>query len=127
MPDSYYVYYKSIRIYYYYPKEMTVKNVMRGSYTIDPTIGLVLFTVNNQYGPREFYLSLQASGVVPGTYTTPAPVKIEIETFDGERRTVNVGNYSITILDPAAIKNKLDLSVDNRTYNAGLGDDYWIQ
>jgi hypothetical protein len=61
-------------------------------------------------------------------YTTPAPLKIEVETFDGERRTVGggFGNYSITILDPATIENKLNITAGNRIYNAGLGDDYWI-
>jgi hypothetical protein len=81
-------YAKSMKLYYYYPKELTFISASDSNYTLDENQGLVMFTVNNIYiGELYRHMVLSSSGVSPGTYTATMS-KLEVERYDGSITTV---------------------------------------
>jgi hypothetical protein len=54
---------------------------------------------------------------------------MEVETYDGEiMKIVNDSyRYSVTILDPNTIKNKVTLEAVNKYYNPNVAEDFFIQ
>jgi hypothetical protein len=90
---------------------------------------MVKFIAYNTIGNVDPYLTLAASGVVPGTYTASSKIKIQREAYDGTILTCtpNNGIVAVNVVDPTTLNNKLPLQTTVRPYNTAISPDLFIQ
>jgi hypothetical protein len=97
-------------------------SLIEANYTLDSASGMITFSWNDSYAYSfQGYATLLASGVLPGVYTAATGNMIEVEFYDGTKKTyVNATKRTATVIDPTSLGNKASLQRYNRLYNPEL-------